>query len=148
MSAPILKPDFTFSQNSFVFTIGGGKTMSENSENDENRFKWLSRYPTTDLLSRSPVAKEQCDNRDNRFKRGWCHNGERMWRPTKRWLEFEDAFLRRPPNYEESVRVFEALVAHARALGKWPPEDPLEGIENDIRLARILNALPTARKDS
>jgi len=46
-----------FSQTGTVFTIRGGKKTRENSENDENRFEDLSRYPTTTPLSRLAVAK-------------------------------------------------------------------------------------------
>ena len=39
-----LRRNFTFSLNAHVFTISGGKTTRENSENDENRFECLSSY--------------------------------------------------------------------------------------------------------
>jgi hypothetical protein len=45
-----------------------------------------------------------------------------------------------PPDYERNLRIVEAMVAEARALGVWPPQDPLEGIEVDIRWAKALNA--------
>jgi len=32
-----------------------------------------------------------------------------------------------------------ALLEMARATGAWPPEDPLEGLETDIRLAWAIN---------
>jgi len=40
---------------------------------------------------------------------------------------------------EENLRVFWTLLEMARAAGVWPPEDPLEGIEKDIELARKVN---------
>ena len=49
---------------------------------------------------------------------------------------------RSPPDYHENLRIFEQLLAYAQALGALPLADPLEGIETDIRLARILNGLP------
>ena len=47
----------------------------------------------------------------------------------------------RPVDYTQNLRIVEALRQEAVALGVWPPADPLEGIEVDIRLARILNGL-------
>ncbi len=40
----------------------------------------------------------------------------------------------------QSLKLYEALWREAESLGIFPPEDPLEGIEKDIRLARILNS--------
>lgn len=42
-------------------------------------------------------------------------------------------------SYAESLRIFEALWDEAVTLGILPLEDPLEGIEVDIRIAKILN---------
>ena len=43
--------------------------------------------------------------------------------------------------YAESLAIFEAMVEHARKLGVWPPENPLEGLEVDIEIARVVNVL-------
>lgn len=43
------------------------------------------------------------------------------------------------PDYFRNLQLFEALYHEARALGVFPLKDPLEGIENDIKLARVLN---------
>ena len=48
------------------------------------------------------------------------------------------------PGYHENVRIVEALYEEARALGVFPPTDPLDGIEIDIRLAQALHVLPSA----
>lgn len=42
--------------------------------------------------------------------------------------------------YEQAVAIIEGLREEAIILGVWPPEDPMEGIEVDIRVARTLNA--------
>ena len=56
--------------------------------------------------------------------------------------EFENALVRtQPVSHEENIRIFEALLAHARFLGVLPCKDPLEGLEVDIEVARVLNAL-------
>ena len=53
---------------------------------------------------------------------------------------FEKEQMRRePPDHQRNLRVVEALYEHARRLGALPLKDPLDGIEVDLRLARILN---------
>jgi hypothetical protein len=42
-------------------------------------------------------------------------------------------------DYLESLKLFEAMWQWGTALGVLPLKDPLEGIEVDIRIARILN---------
>jgi len=54
---------------------------------------------------------------------------------------------REPPDYARNLKIFEALMQEARRLGVWPPADPLEGIEVDLRLARILNVRALAGED-
>jgi len=63
-----------------------------------------------------------------------------MIRDKKAWQQFEAEWqCSQEPNLEANLRVFEVLLEHARALGVWPPQDPLEGIEHDIRLAKVVN---------
>ena len=63
-----------------------------------------------------------------------------MIKDPKLWQEFLDEEARREEvDYYRNLAIFEALLDLARALGRWPPEDSLEGIEVDIRVARILN---------
>jgi hypothetical protein len=62
--------------------------------------------------------------------------------------EFEESRLRREsPDYFRSLRVFEALFEEAKALGVLPPHDPLEGIEVDIRVAKVMHVYSTVRED-
>lgn len=49
-----------------------------------------------------------------------------------------------PPDYFHGLIIFEALYREATALGMFPLKDPLEGIQVDIRLARILNVHKTS----
>lgn len=44
-----------------------------------------------------------------------------------------------PPDYFRNLSLYEALYEEAKALGYFPLKDPLEGIEVDIRLAKVLN---------
>lgn len=43
--------------------------------------------------------------------------------------------------YLEALRIFEAMWKEGISLGVLPLKDPLEGIEVDIRIARILNCV-------
>jgi hypothetical protein len=53
---------------------------------------------------------------------------------------FERDLIRRTPlGYARNLEIVEALCQEARLLGVWPPADPLDGIDTDIRLARALN---------
>lgn len=56
--------------------------------------------------------------------------------------KMEDALFKKdrilPFSY--SIKVFESLWHEGVNLGILPPRDPLEGIEVDIKIARILNS--------
>ncbi|MBW1956754.1 MAG: hypothetical protein JRI76_12850 [Deltaproteobacteria bacterium] len=54
--------------------------------------------------------------------------------------EFERECLRRDQtDYFDSLRLFEEMWKEGVFLGVLPLKDPLEGIEVDLRIARILN---------
>ena len=58
------------------------------------------------------------------------------------WQAWEDEYIRgEPVEYRQNLRMFEAMVEHARKLGKFPPQDPLEGIEFKLRFVRDPHAL-------
>jgi hypothetical protein len=64
------------------------------------------------------------------------------------WEKWEaQTILSRPTDFHSNLRLWEALYEHACLLGVFPLADPLEGLENDISLARALNALPAAGED-
>lgn len=42
---------------------------------------------------------------------------------------------------EKNLRIFQELLKFARELGKFPPENLLEGIEIDIKYARAINGI-------
>lgn len=56
--------------------------------------------------------------------------------------EFEDDFARKEGRipYARAMTIFSSLWREGRSLGVFPGEDPLEGIEVDIRLAKVLNS--------
>ena len=59
---------------------------------------------------------------------------------------FEDDLIRREPqrSFREALKLYEAMWKEAVTLGILPLSDPLDGIEADIELARVLNALKTS----
>ncbi len=56
--------------------------------------------------------------------------------------QFEDDLARKEGrlDHEKALEIFTRLWEEARALGVLPPADPMEGIELDLTLARILNS--------
>ncbi len=63
--------------------------------------------------------------------------------------EFERQLIAsEPANYEKNMRIYEAMWREARALGVFPGKNLLEGIEGDIRIAKILHRQNTLKKCS
>ena len=62
------------------------------------------------------------------------------------WKRFEDRLIRETPQLSlpESLRLLDAMWDEGRKLGVLPPSDPLEGIDVDIEIARILNCLTSS----
>ena len=55
---------------------------------------------------------------------------------------FEKELLRlRKPDPAKNFRIIEALYDEAVALGAIPLKDPLNGIEVDIRIAKVVNSV-------
>ncbi|MBE0478637.1 hypothetical protein IBX65_05910 [Candidatus Aerophobetes bacterium] len=44
-------------------------------------------------------------------------------------------------SFKQALAIFEAMWQEGVSLGVLPPRDPLEGIDVDIKVARILNCL-------
>jgi len=64
-----------------------------------------------------------------------------MIKDVKALQKFEDSVIRgRELSHPEALRLFEAMWQEGVALGVLPPKDPLEGIEVDLRIARIVNS--------
>ena len=65
------------------------------------------------------------------------------------WQKFEEDYIKsQKVDIEENYRIFKMLYKEARRLGKIPTEDPLEGIEDKIRLARIMNYAKSNKENS
>lgn len=53
---------------------------------------------------------------------------------------FENSLVRAAPaDFFQNLKIVEALYREACLLGVFPLKDPLEGIEVDLRLAKVLN---------
>lgn len=52
-----------------------------------------------------------------------------------------DRMRRTPPDFRQNLAIVEALAEEARSLGTFCREDPLEGIETVIRVARAVNSV-------
>ncbi len=62
-----------------------------------------------------------------------------MIRDIELWDAFERELVRRdPPDHLKNMAIAEALLREARALGVFPPKDPLDGLDADIRIAEAL----------
>jgi hypothetical protein len=53
----------------------------------------------------------------------------------------QDLISSTPIDYEQNLRIFEAMIEEARLLRVWPPSNPMEGIEIDIKIAKAVNAV-------
>jgi hypothetical protein len=63
-----------------------------------------------------------------------------MIKDSKKLREFEKKYTAsRPIRVEENFRIVEALYMEARDLGVFPLKDPLDGIEDKIRMALAVN---------
>ena len=64
-----------------------------------------------------------------------------MIKDVKFYREFEDSLIAGSKlSHAQSMAIFAGLWAEGVALGVLRPEDPLEGVETDIRLAQVLNS--------
>ncbi len=69
---------------------------------------------------------------------GWRHRAHVQQRP-ELVRELEDRFVATSRlTHAEAMRLYESLWEEARQLGVLPGTDPWEGLEVDLRIARIL----------
>jgi len=61
----------------------------------------------------------------------------------KKYLqEFEKEIIRsKKADFANNIRIVEALYKEAVSLGVFPLKDPLEGIEVDIKIAKVINSV-------
>jgi hypothetical protein len=69
---------------------------------------------------------------------GWV-----MIREAHTLKRFEDDIVKKSsqPSFREAIQLFESMWKEGMTLGILPLSDPLEGIEVDIEIARVLNCL-------
>ncbi len=64
------------------------------------------------------------------------------------WEQWETDYVRRTPvDIAHNFRIVEALYQEARALGIFPLADPLQGLEDKIRLVKAIHASATPREN-
>ncbi|MGH9405279.1 MAG: hypothetical protein ACRD3D_05505 [Terriglobia bacterium] len=64
-----------------------------------------------------------------------------MIKNVQAWQKWEDEFTgREPPDFQQNLKLLEAMYEYACRMGRFPRADPLEGLESRIRLARAFNA--------
>jgi hypothetical protein len=65
-----------------------------------------------------------------------------MMKDAKGFEEWENQLIASEPvDYLSNLRTIDEMVELARGLGVWPASDPLEGIEVDLKVARVINGL-------
>jgi hypothetical protein len=65
-----------------------------------------------------------------------------MIKDHKKLQQFEKNLIRNTKvNPLHNFRIIESLHAEATALGVFPLQNPLEGIEVDIKIARVVNSV-------
>ena len=65
-----------------------------------------------------------------------------MIKNREKFEQFERELIRsRKADYQANLRIFEALYREAVLLGALPLKDPLEGLEVDIMIARVINSV-------
>jgi hypothetical protein len=52
----------------------------------------------------------------------------------------EEFLVRESLDFEKSMKIFEGLWKEGMERGVLPPKDPMEGIEVDIKMARVVNS--------
>lgn len=64
------------------------------------------------------------------------------------WERWErDYIAGEPPNFWKNLHLLEAMYEHARALGVFPPADPLDGFETTLWLGKVVNVSTTPGKN-
>jgi hypothetical protein len=61
-------------------------------------------------------------------------NTESLRRYEENWISKQKL------TYEQALNIIESMWEEGTCLGVLPPKDPMEGIDVDVRVARILNS--------
>lgn len=64
---------------------------------------------------------------------------------SKEWQEFEkDEMAKEKMDIDQKFRILDALYEEAVYLGVFPLKDPLDGIDVDVNIAKVVNNVPRA----
>jgi len=56
---------------------------------------------------------------------------------------FEDDYKRRDkPDLLRNLQLVDQLYKEAKAISVFPPQDPLSGLDIDIKIAKVINSVP------
>lgn len=65
-----------------------------------------------------------------------------MIKNSEKLQKFEDELTRKEKvNIRQNFRLVEAMYEEAVSLGVFPLKDPLDGIEVDIKVAKVINSV-------
>lgn len=66
-----------------------------------------------------------------------------MVKNTSKLRAFEDEYIRGDKtNFWQNLQLIDQLYQEAKALSVFPPQDPLSGLDIDIKIARVINSVP------
>jgi len=72
-----------------------------------------------------------------------------MVKNSSRLREFEDNCISRDkPDLLRNLQLVDQLYKEAKALSVFPPQDPLSGLDIDIKIARVVNSVPKTSRQS
>jgi hypothetical protein len=66
----------------------------------------------------------------------------RDWDTFHQWEKEQQR--RESPDFQRNLAILEQMLVEAVALGAFPPTNPLEGLEVTLRIARVVNSVPSA----
>ena len=65
-----------------------------------------------------------------------------MIKNSKRLIDFEREFKKRQDrDIDRKYKILDAMYREAKYLGVFPLKNPLEGIEVDIKIAKVVNSV-------
>jgi hypothetical protein len=66
-----------------------------------------------------------------------------MVKNNSRLKQFEDNYIRQnKSDILNNLQLLDSLYEEARALSAFPLREPLEGLEIDIKIAKVINSVP------
>ena len=66
-----------------------------------------------------------------------------MVKNNSRLKEFEDNFVRKnKPDLMKNLQLLDNLYKEAKALSVFPLQQPLSGLDIDIKIAKVINSVP------